>query len=477
MPHQSTRLHRLILNAGTASNIGQSVSSSAAPYNNTLTLAAKVVIENVIGSPYGDTIHTNEANNLIQSLAGNDVIYASSGHDVIDGGAGDDQLVVDLSVQQFQFRLLDNVLSMLASNGSRYSVTQVERFQLAGTDYSFTELSHLVNGVFNISASKASFQSAANNKVNPLNTLTYQVSNSATPYLLSLTLDATQSYVSQIDFMSTDGAIWGSYTPNAPYSTRSTIENALKSGKLKTLWTYLFSGDDMLTLSHHNDYLQSGAGDDWIFGLAGNDLLEGGMGNDILDGGPGDDQLNGAAGDDVYRIDSLKDKVIDSAGQDSIETTLNSLSLTNFKTIEDVSFTGSGNATLTGNNLANHLVGGSSDDTLDGGLGPDLLTGGLGQDHFLLTTALKNNCDTITDFVSGIDKIALSGKIFTKLKDDPDLSDNFALDQATNMIHYLILNTNNGTLYYDADGNASKSAPIAVAVIGSSLLATDIGII
>ena len=465
------------LEAGSASSIGQSVSSSAAPYTQTLTIAANVTIENVIGSAYNDTLRGNAANNHIQAQAGNDQIFASSGDDAIDGGAGDDQLVWDQSIQGFQFRLIDGVLHIQTPDGYQQHITAVERFQFAHSDYSFAQLINLVDAVLNWSPATTSFNSNSAGKVTSIDALHYQVADAKAGYIVELSLNADQVHVDRLNFMAADHTSWGSYVPNAAYAETSTIQNAMKAGNFKALWSYLLSGNDTLTLTNQNDSVQSGNGDDWLFGLNGNDSLDGGAGNDILDGGAGDDKLIGGLGNDTYRIDSSKDTISDSAGIDTIETTLNNFSLTSFKTIEHASFTGSGAVQLTGNGLSNNLVGGAGHDTLDGGLGNDRLTGGGGQDSFVFSSALKNNTDTITDFVSGTDRIQLASKLVPKLKNDRDLSDNFALGQAQDSNDYLVFNTSNGTLYYDADGSGTKSAPLAIAIIGSSLQASDITLI
>ncbi|WFU18942.1 M10 family metallopeptidase C-terminal domain-containing protein [Bradyrhizobium sp. CB3481] len=83
---------------------------------------------------------------------------------------------------------------------------------------------------------------------------------------------------------------------------------------------------------------------------------------------------------------------------------------------------GSGNDTITGNAIANTLNGGSGNDTLNGGdgndrliggSGTDTLTGGAGADTFVFafgeSSAASGQHDRITDFVSGLDHIDLSG--------------------------------------------------------------------
>jgi Ca2+-binding RTX toxin-like protein len=128
---------------------------------------------------------------------------------------------------------------------------------------------------------------------------------------------------------------------------------------------------------------------------AGNALsntLIGNAADNILDGGLGADSLQGGLGADTYLIDHVGDVVIESgAGIDSVITTLASYTLSTG--VENLSFSGSGGFSGSGNSAANTLVGGADadilnglagNDLLDGGLGADTLAGGLGNDTFIV---------------------------------------------------------------------------------------------
>lgn len=75
---------------------------------------------------------------------------------------------------------------------------------------------------------------------------------------------------------------------------------------------------------------------------------------------------------------------------------------------------GRGQDVLLGRQGDDHLMGGSGNDRLDGGQGNDTLTGGLGRDRFHFASS-RFGIDTITDFVSGTDKISLSKRMFSAL--------------------------------------------------------------
>jgi serralysin len=229
------------------------------------------------------------------------------------------------------------------------------------------------------------------------------------------------------------------------------------------------------------------------FNLFGNDLnntLTGNAAANVLNGGAGNDTMVGGKGNDTYYVDATGDVVTEAAnaGTDAIITTLSTYSISALTNIENLSYTGSSDAILTGNALVNTLTGSSGNDALTGGLGNDILTGGSGADSFVFDTVpnASKNKDTITDFVSGIDHIKFSKVIFTGLGASVGnlTSDQFwsgpGVTKAHDLDDRIIYNSTTGALYYDADGSG-KGATVQVALIGTSshpaLAYTDIVII
>ncbi|MCX7084521.1 MAG: M10 family metallopeptidase C-terminal domain-containing protein, partial [Methylococcales bacterium] len=203
-------------------------------------------------------------------------------------------------------------------------------------------------------------------------------------------------------------------------------------------------------------------------------VITGNSNSNQLDGGLGNDTLVGGFGDDTYVVDSLSDVVTEKAlqGNDTIVTSnLKTYSLSKLGNVENLIYTGSESAKLTGNGLDNSLMGSILNDTLIGGLGNDTLTGGTGADHFVFNTKLNgtSNVDKIKDFESGIDKIDLSKAIFKTvgakgvLSADAFNSGDFIGGQ--NPTDRIIYNTTTGALYYDVDGSGTKSS-VQIAVIG-----------
>ncbi len=259
-------------------------------------------------------------------------------------------------------------------------------------------------------------------------------------------------------------------------------------------------------------------------GNALNNILTANNVGDTLDGGLGNDTLIGGSSNDTFIVNSSTDIVIDKLG--GTDTVISSVNYILGSTIENLTLTGSDALSGTGNKLDNIIIGndgnniltagngnvtingglgddtiygstkgssilyggegddfimaspkskelsiiegGSGNDVITGGSGANILTGGEGKDIFNFVKG--NGTTTITDFVSGTDKLYISAAAIkgltngaivnniTFMANDNGLADN-------NQAHF-IYNTSNGTLSFDADGSASKSRPIAIEILG-----------
>ncbi len=232
-----------------------------------------------------------------------------------------------------------------------------------------------------------------------------------------------------------------------------------------------------ITSNNIGEFETNSNGDLEIEGLAGNDKITGTSGNDYIDGGDGADSMNGRMGDDTYIVDNVKDMVKEAAnqGNDTIITTLKKFSLAKLTNVENLTYEGSVDADLTGNKQDNIIKAGDGHDNLYGGLGNDILTGGAGEDAFVFNTKLgSSNVDIITDFVSGEDWLSLDKKLFKKLAKS-FTEDNLVYgDKALDNNDYLIFNSDNNTLYYDADGSGTKASAVEIVVVGTMIDFNDI---
>ena len=209
------------------------------------------------------------------------------------------------------------------------------------------------------------------------------------------------------------------------------------------------------------DRLAGTADIDTLEGLGGNDQLSGGDGNDVLRGGKGDDVLDGDAagrggadamfgddGDDTYFFDNANDVATEkpSQGTDTIRAPF-SLSLANFTDVENLLADGPGPVTLTGNELANRLVGTPGNDSFTGGGGNDRIEGGSGIDVARFSGTRASH---------GIQ--VQTGTIEVTASAGPDGVDQL---QAVERVRFADVG-----LAFDIDGNAGNVARLLVAVFG-----------
>lgn len=168
-----------------------------------------------------------------------------------------------------------------------------------------------------------------------------------------------------------------------------------------------------------NKLVYTGAGDAILSGGSGSDSIVGGAGNDTLsDGGRGSDTLVGGTGANTYIVSSSTDRITDAGSGSVIRTALSSYSLSSalVSGVNNLLYSGSGNASLLGNTKPNiinasaatsgvSLNGGTGKDTLLGGSGNDTLVGngsaslvgGVGANTYIVSSV----ADSINDIGSG----------------------------------------------------------------------------
>ncbi len=245
-----------------------------------------------------------------------------------------------------------------------------------------------------------------------------------------------------------------------------------------------------------------------FIGSTGSDWIKSGRGNDFLDGGLGEDQLMGGLGNDTYIVDNIRDSVTENGneGNDLVQATVNT-TLTN--NVENLTLLGTANLYGTGNNLDNTLTGNSGanllkglngNDTLSGGTGNDTLIGGLGNDRlvgeggadqflFGSGSAFKSSnlgVDTLTDFTTNSDKIALSKVTFNALISPlgtPQSAEFIQINSLSNELSLvgsssakIVYNVATGNLFYNPDGaisGLSNGGQFAVLSNRPNLSATD----
>jgi len=202
--------------------------------------------------------------------------------------------------------------------------------------------------------------------------------------------------------------------------------------------------------------LTGNAGVQSIMGNAGANTLNDG-------GGVGADRLTGLRGNDTYVVNNSRTVIIEAAGggADTLRTGV-SFVLAADDSIEVMTTTnaaGRGAINLTGNGLGQRITGNSGANRIDGAGGPDTLTGGGGADTFVFRSGLgTGNVDIITDFNRAADTIELENAIFTGLARGVLVGAAFmanAAGLAITQFQRIIYETDNGNLWFDADGNGS----------------------
>ena len=153
--------------------------------------------------------------------------------------------------------------------------------------------------------------------------------------------------------------------------------------------------------------------------------ITGNTGNNVLNGGLGDDTLLGGAGNDSYFVDTVGDRVfetasissvVDAGGIDTVQSAIsfNLNANAGVRFVENLMLSGAENLTGIGNGQANRLTGNSGNnslsgdsgaDSLYGGAGNDTLDGGTGADTAYLGAGNDRYSDTTQTGINGVDKV------------------------------------------------------------------------
>ena len=226
------------------------------------------------------------------------------------------------------------------------------------------------------------------------------------------------------------------------------------------------------------------SGNDTLTGTAGNDTINGVGGNDrVLAGSSGGaDVINGGAGFDSIEFASRATSavVVDFGAGTITGGSPGTISFTGVERIVASNF----NDRLTGSAGGQTLAGQAGADTLWGAAGIDTLWGGGGADRFIFRETGSANADSVRDWASGADKVALDNSPMSAL----GATGNFASGDArfkanstgtaTDTNDRVVYNTSTGSLYYDADGNGAGAAQLIATFQGApGVAATDITVI
>src|SRR5688572_22902854 len=398
-------------------------------------------VDTLLGGAGNDVLLAGSGNDSLDGDLGADTLDGGTGNDTMAGGAGDDTYIVGSSLDVIMEDVeagRDTVLTALSShtlavNVEDLSYTGAANFTGTGNagDNSITggegndnlsggEGADLLSGGLGDDTLQGGqgadamiggrgddlyFVDDAEDHVTELGDDGIDTIKTT---LLDYTLEA-DVHVENLEFMGT-----GNFKGRG-----NAFGNTIRGG----------SGNDTLSGAASADVLIGNAGSDLLDGEGGNDTLQGGSGNDTLQGGAGLDSLEGGTNNDTYLIDDEGDLVIEglNAGIDVVETSLSSYALE--ANVEQLTYTGAGDFTGVGNELANTITSGAGNDALsglggndtlnggegnnvlDGGTGTDRLAGGLGDDTYYVDVT----GDVVVDAVvsAGVDTVFSSANTYS----------------------------------------------------------------
>ncbi len=366
------------------------------------------------GNELSNRLNGNDGDNLLTGLEGNDKIDGKLGADNMRGGLGDDLYTVDNAgdrVRENAGEGIDTVRSFVTLT----LAANVENLQLQGTDN--------LNGTGNDLANVLSGNAGNNILDGKAGADTMNGGAGDDTYVVDDPGDVVA-----------DGANQGNDTVKASVST-------VMANNIETL---ILTGSANLNGTGNNQA----------------NSIEGNNGNNILDGKGGVDVLHGGWGDDTYYVDDAGDTVTESNGQGT-DTVISTISFILANNVENLTLVGGARLSGTGNGLANVLIGNGANNVLDGQKGNDTLIGGGSNDTFAFSTKLDalTNVDTLADFVSGSDKLALSQSIFSTLSLGALASTAFVQGAAAmTAAQRIVYDATTGLVSYDKDGSGSSAA-------------------
>ncbi|WP_394889482.1 beta strand repeat-containing protein [Mesorhizobium sp. AaZ16] len=247
---------------------------------------------------------------------------------------------------------------------------------------------------------------------------------------------------------------------NDTYFVDNLADNVFEANGAGTgIDTVLHSVNFSVATQFVENMVMTGAGNINAIGNNLNNTITGNNGNNGIDGRGGADSMSGGLGNDTYYIDNAGDQVFEAngAGTDLVFTSVSKSFAAQF--IENITLSGAGNITTTGNGLNNIIVGNNGNNAFSAREGNDTITGNGGNDIFVFNTALgATNVDTITDYNVAADTFHLDNAIFTALGLGVLAAGAFRINvtgAAQDADDRIIYESDSGRVWYDSNGNAA----------------------
>jgi len=382
-----------------------------------------------------------QGSNQLFGGEGNDSLVAWDRGDVLDGGAGNDTLDSRGGSDVFSFSVAPG-----AANADR--ITNFDPWDLIRLDGA-VHASSGPSGTF--AAGDARFWSS--------------------------TSGAAHDADDRVIYNPTTGQLWYDADGNAAGAAQliATLQGAPTLAATHIEVINGSAGGQVINGSSGSDTLTGTAGNDTINGLGGNDLFVAGStgGADVIDGGAGFDSIE-------FRERATSAVVVDYAAGTISGGSSGTISFTNIERVVGGFF----NDSMTGSAAGQNLTGQAGSDSLWGAGGIDTLWGGAGADTFIFRETGTANADSIRDWASGSDTLALDNAAMSALGAEGDFAAGDARfvansgGTAQDASDRVVYNTSTGSLYYDADGSGAGATQLIATVSGNpAISATDIVVI
>jgi Ca2+-binding RTX toxin-like protein len=362
-----------------------------------------VGIENLTRSPFNDTLIGSGGANVLMGGLGADTLIGLGGNDILDGGPGaPNTLIGGLGDDTYRVSSLGNTIVEYAGEG----IDSVE-----ATVAFVTLHAHIENLRFTGVGSFTGTGNASDNRI---------TGGDGADLLSGMDGDDILEGGDGPDTFrggaGNDVFIGGGTGGDtADYTLAG---SAVRVDLTKT--QVLNDGDGGVDTLIGIENATGSAFDDVLIGDSGANVLNGGLGRDTLIGGQGDDVLMGGAGaantlqggfgNDRYVVSAVGDSIVEFADQgvDIVETALSTMTLA--ANIENLTYTGTGAFTGTGNASNNIITSGAGDDILSGRGGNDIISAGGGIDTVVMSGLMSEyvvsqgaGYFSVTDTVAGRD--------------------------------------------------------------------------
>jgi Ca2+-binding RTX toxin-like protein len=391
------------VNEGGTDLVNSAATFTLGSFIENLTLTGSAAISGT-GNTLNNILTGNSGGNTLFGDAGTDKLDGLAGADTMYGGAGSDSYVVDnagdlASETNASFGSDDGGTDLVTASVTYALGDYIENLTLATAGGAISGTGNALGNVLTGNTSNNTLSGAEGGDTLNGGTgadLMYGGSGNDIYTVDNAGDVVSESFSGGVD----DGGLSDRVSSSVTFALGSFVENLTLTGTSAINGTGNAS-NNLLTGNDQANVLTAGSGNDTLLGQGGNDVLNGEAGNDTLTGGLGADAMRGGGGNDLYNVDNLGDTVsetnsvtnLDEGGLDLVSSSVG-FTLGNF--IENLTLTGSGtisgtgnasNNVLTGNTGANTLTGLGGNDSLVGGTGADRMLGGGGNDAYVVDNA------------------------------------------------------------------------------------------